>query len=366
MSEDEQQQYNKIEDDKQTRKRDRETSLEPKADIVRLYLITHVYLSNPRQKSQDSATKRGRTANDEKVNQIRDKVEDISWHNKETDKKSDNEEPPKVVETTAPKKQSSFAAFASTASPFASAPSNASNSLSNKPTVSSSNAFSAFAGSTPKPQVESSDISSFNDKLASTQGESINSDNKLDLKPAQITTGEENEENLLQIRSKLYLLQDEPGTSNGNWKERGVGLFKLNKDKSGRSRLVMRADGVLRVILNAALFAKMPVEHPQEKFVRFSAHNESNKLEHYTVKFSNGKLAKEAYETILANLPASKEETSKESEKSDEKEDSDEKDKEDTKDTKEESKDNTEEDAGSQDKEDNDNNKNHEDADEKV
>lgn len=70
--------------------------------------MTCIYLSNARQKSQDLATKRGRTANDERVNQIRDKVEDISWHNKEADKKSESEETPKVVETAAPKKVNIF------------------------------------------------------------------------------------------------------------------------------------------------------------------------------------------------------------------------------------------------------------------
>lgn len=84
----------------------------------------------------------------------------------------------------------------------------------------------------------------------------------------------------------MYILQDEPGTSNGNWKERGIGLMKLNKSKRDDkiSRLIMRADGVLRVILNIKLYKNMPLEHPQEKFIRFSSPGVDSKLEHYTVK----------------------------------------------------------------------------------
>lgn len=108
----------------------------------------------------------------------------------------------------------------------------------------------------------------------------MSSDQKLNLAPQQTSTGEEDEKNVFQIRSKLYILYDKEG----NWKERGVGLFKLNRHTNGRCRLVMRADGVLRVILNVALFPKMPVQLAQEKFIRFSAPGEDNKLEHFTVK----------------------------------------------------------------------------------
>ncbi len=59
---------------------------------------------------------------------------------------------------------------------------------------------------------------------------------------------------MYQTRAKLFMMEGE-----GAWKERGVGLLKLNRrrDDGSGARLVMRADGVLRVILNTALYVGM-------------------------------------------------------------------------------------------------------------
>lgn len=45
-----------------------------------------------------------------------------------------------------------------------------------------------------------------------------------------VTTGEENEETLYQVRGKLFTL----GTGN-QWKERGTGMLKLNVQKADGS-----------------------------------------------------------------------------------------------------------------------------------
>lgn len=68
-----------------------------------------------------------------------------------------------------------------------------------------------------------------------------------------VPTGEEEEDTVYQTRCKLYALDDQ-----GGWRERGVGNLKLNKHKAtDATRLVMRSEGVLRVILNASLYVGM-------------------------------------------------------------------------------------------------------------
>ena len=51
--------------------------------------------------------------------------------------------------------------------------------------------------------------------------------------------------------------------------------FRLNDTADGKeSRLVMRANGSLRVILNTKLFAGMSIERPSEKNVRLTGYDE--------------------------------------------------------------------------------------------
>lgn len=73
-----------------------------------------------------------------------------------------------------------------------------------------------------------------------------------------------------------------------SWKERGTGTLRVNVPKGGRrasARIVMRADGILRVILNVHLFKGMKCELA-EKFIRIVAF-EDNKPVHYAIKVSN-------------------------------------------------------------------------------
>lgn len=72
-------------------------------------------------------------------------------------------------------------------------------------------------------------------------------------------TGEESEETQFVCKAKLFHFNGK------EWKERGIGNFKLNVTKgSGENpkitaRLIMRADGALRVILNTPVFKGMTV-----------------------------------------------------------------------------------------------------------
>ncbi|KAL3437278.1 hypothetical protein BDV09DRAFT_183695 [Aspergillus tetrazonus] len=75
----------------------------------------------------------------------------------------------------------------------------------------------------------------------------------------QIETGEEQEKTYFTCKAKLFHF------SNKEWRERGLGTFKVNvkvtdgvEDKKG-ARMIMRADGVGRVMLNTPLFKGMKV-----------------------------------------------------------------------------------------------------------
>ncbi|KAL6556691.1 Ran-binding protein 1 c [Orobanche gracilis] len=67
------------------------------------------------------------------------------------------------------------------------------------------------------------------------------------LQEVAVSTGEENEDVLLDLKAKLYRFDKE-----GNqWKERGVGTVKLLKHKeTGKIRLVMRQSKTLKICAN--------------------------------------------------------------------------------------------------------------------
>ncbi|KAL5202866.1 hypothetical protein ABZP36_013818 [Zizania latifolia] len=84
-----------------------------------------------------------------------------------------------------------------------------------------------------------------------------------------VETGEENEKAVFTADSALYEYLD------GGWKERGKGELKLNIPVSGgeRSRLVMRAKGNYRLILNASLYEDMSLKDMDKKGVTFACMN---------------------------------------------------------------------------------------------
>ncbi|RHZ55851.1 hypothetical protein Glove_410g113 [Diversispora epigaea] len=112
------------------------------------------------------------------------------------------------------------------------------------------------------------------------------------LQKQEVLTGEEDEIAQHIVRAKLYWMD-------GRWKERGVGTLRLNYPRNNEKapRLVMRADNVLRVILNISLFNGMHVER-QEKFVKLSAF-EGSKLVHLAIKLSNPNAADELCKAIM-------------------------------------------------------------------
>ena len=89
---------------------------------------------------------------------------------------------------------------------------------------------------------------------------------KLDF--SKVETGEENEMIVFQSRAKLYMSVDK------QWKERGVGNFKVNATtiendpdqenapRKKTARFLMRADGSHRIVLNSPIKKEIKVEDP--------------------------------------------------------------------------------------------------------
>ncbi|MBA0817286.1 hypothetical protein Gohar_001865 [Gossypium harknessii] len=77
------------------------------------------------------------------------------------------------------------------------------------------------------------------------------------LEEVAVSTGEENEDPMLDLKSKLYRFDKE-----GNqWKERGAGTVKLLKHKeTGKVRLVMRQSKTLKICANHLVLPTMTVQ----------------------------------------------------------------------------------------------------------
>uniref|UniRef100_A0A8C5LM17 Ran-binding protein 3 n=1 Tax=Leptobrachium leishanense TaxID=445787 RepID=A0A8C5LM17_9ANUR len=92
------------------------------------------------------------------------------------------------------------------------------------------------------------------------------------LEKVEVITGEEAESNVLQIQCKLFVFDK----VTQSWVERGRGLLRLNdmastEDGTLQSRLVMRTQGSLRLILNTKLWAQMQIDKASEKSIRITA-----------------------------------------------------------------------------------------------
>uniref|UniRef100_A0A2K5PU43 Ran-binding protein 3-like n=1 Tax=Cebus imitator TaxID=2715852 RepID=A0A2K5PU43_CEBIM len=101
------------------------------------------------------------------------------------------------------------------------------------------------------------------------------------LEKIDVITGEETEHNVLKINCKLFIFNK----TTQSWIERGRGTLRLNDTASSncgtlQSRLIMRNQGSLRLILNSKLWAQMKIQRANHKNVRITATD----LEDYTIK----------------------------------------------------------------------------------
>ncbi|XP_062384061.1 ran-binding protein 3-like isoform X2 [Sardina pilchardus] len=92
------------------------------------------------------------------------------------------------------------------------------------------------------------------------------------LKQVQVITGEERESNVVQLSCKLFVL--ERGTQ--SWSERGRGILRLNDLATGnrgelQSRIVMRHQGSLKLILNTKLWPHTQLKRPARRNLQVTA-----------------------------------------------------------------------------------------------
>nr|XP_011725000.1 ran-binding protein 3-like isoform X3 [Macaca nemestrina] len=110
---------------------------------------------------------------------------------------------------------------------------------------------------------------------------SSQSSRKCLLEKIDVVTGEESEHNVLKINCKLFIFNK----TTQSWIERGRGTLRLNDTASSdcgtlQSRLIMRNQGSLRLILNSKLWAQMKIQRANHKNVRITATD----LEDYSIK----------------------------------------------------------------------------------
>ncbi|CAI4064649.1 hypothetical protein SKDZ_09G1030 [Saccharomyces kudriavzevii ZP591] len=129
----------------------------------------------------------------------------------------------------------------------------------------------------------------------------------LKLQKQEIRSGEESEECIYQVNAKLYQLSKiEEG-----WKERGVGVIKINKSKQDneKTRIVMRSRGILKVILNIQLVKGFTVQKgftgslQSEKFIRLLGVDNNGDPAQYAIKTGKKETTDELYNTIVKSVP---------------------------------------------------------------
>ncbi|MCL7042138.1 hypothetical protein MKW94_028837, partial [Papaver nudicaule] len=110
------------------------------------------------------------------------------------------------------------------------------------------------------------------------------------LEEVAVTTGEEEEDVLLDLKAKLYRFDKE-----GNqWKERGVGTIKLLKHKeTGKVRVVFRQSKTLKICANHLVLPTISIQE--------HAGNEKSCVWHAT-DFSDGELKEELFCIRFASI----------------------------------------------------------------
>lgn len=128
------------------------------------------------------------------------------------------------------------------------------------------------SGAGPRQNNENTSLSGASTILfgSGTDGDQVG--NKPTMQEVPVETGEENEKLIFKADAILFEYLD------GGWKERGKGEVKLNVATSGpeKARLVMRAKGNYRLILNASLYPDMALKSMEKKGVTFACVNSAS------------------------------------------------------------------------------------------
>ncbi|TYH79576.1 hypothetical protein ES332_D03G073400v1 [Gossypium tomentosum] len=144
-----------------------------------------------------------------------------------------------------------------------------------------------------------------NSSLFNTSGTSIVSKSEGSGFPAlqevPVETGEENEKVVFSADSVLFEFID------GGWKERGKGELKVNVSTAGaeRARLLMRARGNYRLILNASLYPDMKLTNMDKRGITFVCMNSTGEdkegLSTLALKFKDASIVEEFRVAVMAH-----------------------------------------------------------------
>ncbi|CAH7688487.1 hypothetical protein BY996DRAFT_7477922 [Phakopsora pachyrhizi] len=115
----------------------------------------------------------------------------------------------------------------------------------------------------------------------------------------EVITGEENEDLIKSVRCKVFFLGDD-----NSWHERGSGALRLlcTKEQPYRYRLIMRADAVLRVLLNVPIFKGFNCQPSQDKFLSFVSPTPVNQTSESEGKQEDGGSTKSQFQQYLCRF----------------------------------------------------------------
>ncbi|KAL8458177.1 hypothetical protein ACS0TY_035895 [Phlomoides rotata] len=114
-----------------------------------------------------------------------------------------------------------------------------------------------------------------------------------------VETGEENEKAVFTADSVVFEYID------GAWKERGKGELKVNVPTTGtgKARLIMRARGNYRLILNASLFPDMKLTNMDKKGITFACVNSAGEgkvgLSTFALKFKDPSIVEDFRAAVM-------------------------------------------------------------------
>lgn len=151
-----------------------------------------------------------------------------------------------------------------------------------------------------KPRSPNVSASSDNEYYEEDTGDHIHFEPAIPLpEKVKVKTGEEDEEVVYCHRAKLFRLSD------GEWKERGLGDLKILKHKaSGKSRLLMRREQILKICLNHALTPELHFRHKDDKSWLWVAQDYAEgepKQETFVLRFKDAEVAKGFMKAIEEN-----------------------------------------------------------------
>ena len=155
--------------------------------------------------------------------------------------------------------------------------------------------------------VDKDKVHSGSEQLANASEDTKDKPKPLKLQKQEVKSGEESEECISQVNAKLYQLSN----IKEGWKERGVGIIKINKSKDDveKTRIVMRSRGILKVILNIQLVKGFTVQKgftgslQSEKFIRLLAVDDNGDPAQYAIKTGKKETTDELYNIIVKSVP---------------------------------------------------------------